>query len=84
MPGRKKKRWEDRTAAERVGTVVLGTIEVLLAGMAVWDLTHRPASQVRGPKWRWGLVICVNIFGPLSYFRWGRVHPPELSETSAN
>lgn len=53
--------------------MVLGTIEVALALAAWWDLARRPAGQVRGPKWRWAIAIAVNVFGPLAYFRWGRV-----------
>jgi len=28
------------------------------------------------PIVRWRLVSLINVFGPLAYFRWGRVHRP--------
>lgn len=57
------------------------TVQLALASAAWVDLARRPASEVRGPKWRWALVIGVNFAGPLSYFRWGRVRsvPPGAS-----
>jgi hypothetical protein len=38
------------------------------------DLRHRPASQVRGPKWLWASSMIVNSAGliPISYFVFGR------------
>ncbi|HYA44102.1 MAG TPA: PLD nuclease N-terminal domain-containing protein, partial [Acidimicrobiales bacterium] len=72
---KRKVRWGDLPAWQRAGMVVLGAVEVSLAGAAWADLIRRPSSQVRGPKWRWALVIGVNIFGPLSYFCWGRIQP---------
>jgi hypothetical protein len=42
---------------------------------ALIDLKRRPASQIRGPKWMWAVVVViVNSFGavPLSYFAFGR------------
>jgi Phospholipase_D-nuclease N-terminal len=56
--------------------VVTTTIQLGLAAAAWTDLARRPAVQVRGPKWRWALVIAVNYAGPLAYFRWGRARPP--------
>jgi hypothetical protein len=39
--------------------------------VALWDLSHQPAT--RGPKWVWVLVIVlVNIIGPILYFVVGR------------
>ncbi len=45
---------------------------------ALIDITRRPASQIRGPKWLWAtVVVIVNSFGavPLSYFAFGRRQP---------
>ena len=44
----------------------------MLAAAAWWDLARRPATQVRGPKWMWALVIGVNFVGPVLYFARGR------------
>ncbi len=49
--------------------------QLLLAAAAWADLAHRPAEQVRGPKWRWALVIAVNWVGPIGYFLRGRRRP---------
>jgi Phospholipase_D-nuclease N-terminal len=49
--------------------------ESCLKVAALIDLKRRPASQVRGPKWLWAVVVViVNSFGavPLSYFAFGR------------
>lgn len=53
--------------------MALGALEVGLAVAAWTDLARRPPAEVRGPKWCYALLICVNVIGPLSYFRWGRI-----------
>ena len=45
-----------------------GVVQLALAFLAFWDLTHRPADQVRGPKPAWIPVILINWIGPLAYF----------------
>ena len=47
---------------------IFGIVQFALAFLAFWDLAHRPAGQVRGPKPMWIPVILVNWFGPLAYF----------------
>jgi hypothetical protein len=32
---------------------------------------------VRGSKIGWRLISLINVFGPLAYFRWGRVPQTE-------
>ena len=71
----RKKSWRDLSARQRRLIVAGGAIEIGLAAAAWWDLAHRPASQVRGPKWCWGLVIAVNGVGPAAYFTVGRRRP---------
>ena len=42
---------------------------------ALIDITRRPASQIRGPKWAWiPAVSILNSAGiaPVAYFVWGR------------
>jgi hypothetical protein len=73
---RGRRRWSDLPPAQKAGVVVTTTIQFGLAAAAWTDLARRPAVQVRGPKWRWALVIAVNYAGPLAYFRWGRARPP--------
>jgi hypothetical protein len=76
MPQRPKPRWRDRSPASRCVLVVVALVQLALAGAAWTDLARRPAAEVRGPKWRWGLAVLVNFVGPLAYFRWGRIRPP--------
>jgi len=78
MHRNQRPRWSDMSAGRRATTVVMALVQVTLAAMAWRDLAHRPTEQVRGPKWRWALVIVVNFIGPLSYFRWGR-KPSDLA-----
>jgi hypothetical protein len=30
---------------------------------------------VNGSKRLWALIIAINFFGPIAYFRWGRRRP---------
>jgi len=75
MKNRGHQRWRDLSPEQKAGAAVTAAIQFGLAAAAWADLAHRPASQIRGPKWRWALVIAVNYVGPLAYFRWGRAHP---------
>jgi hypothetical protein len=53
--------------------------EGILKTAALIDIKRRPASQIRGSKWIWALVVLlVNSFGgaPLVYFAFGRRRPP--------
>ncbi|MCJ0979600.1 PLDc N-terminal domain-containing protein [Rhodococcus sp. ARC_M12] len=60
----------------RRGIVVLGAIQVAMA-MAAWlDLARRSSGQVAGSKRLWAAVICVNFFGPITYFVLGRRSDP--------
>jgi hypothetical protein len=56
------------------GAVVDGFLKIA----ALADLRRRPAGQVRGRKWVWGIVLTLaNSAGiiPLTYFRFGRRSP---------
>jgi len=74
-------RWHESSPARRRAVAVLAVVELTLAAAAWGDLAHRPASQVRGPKWFWGLIIAVNFVGPLAYFTWGRLRDVALEPT---
>ena len=52
-----------------VGLIGLG--QAVFAFLAFWDLAHRKADDVRGPKPAWIPVILVNWIGPASYFLFG-------------
>jgi hypothetical protein len=66
------KRWEDLSSAQKRGIIILGTLQVLLAAVAFWDLSRRPADQIKGSKSLWIGLIMVNWVGPLAYFIVGR------------
>lgn len=75
------KRWSDLSERTRKLIVIGAVAEAVLKTAALADLHRRPASQVRGPKWMWAVVIVVvNSLGgaPLAYFALGRrrLDPP--------
>ena len=50
---------------------LLGLVQLAFAFLAFWDLAHREADEVRGPKPIWIPAILVNWIGPASYFLFG-------------
>ena len=67
-----KKRWEDLSGGQKVGLVVLATVQVGLLAAALWDLAHRSADEVRGDRRIWVGLVFINWIGPLAYFTIGR------------
>jgi hypothetical protein len=65
--------WRRMNRWQRTGLVAAATVQLGLATLAGADLARQRPEQVRGPKWRWAILIGVNYVGPLAYFRWGRV-----------
>ena len=59
---------KDLAPGRQVVSGLFGLVQLALAFLAFWDLTHRPATQVRGPKPAWIPVILINWIGPLAYF----------------
>ncbi|MFE1644768.1 PLDc N-terminal domain-containing protein [Microbacterium sp. P01] len=55
----------------RIWLFLVGTLQLAFAFLAFWDLAHRPARDIRGPKPVWIPVILVNWIGPLAYFAFG-------------
>jgi hypothetical protein len=68
------KRWSDLSKTQRRILIAAAAAEAVLKAAMLIDLRHRPASQVRGPKWLWASTALVNTAGiaPLSYFIVGR------------
>jgi hypothetical protein len=62
------------TPPELAGTVILGLIQFAFAALAAWDLAHRPADDVRGPKPAWTAALFINWLGPAAYFLFGIRH----------
>ncbi|MGA2828309.1 MAG: PLD nuclease N-terminal domain-containing protein [Streptosporangiaceae bacterium] len=70
-----RRQWSDFSPRSRRLIMAAATAEAGLKAAALIDIKRRPASQIRGPKWLWAVVvILVNSAGgaPLSYFLFGR------------
>lgn len=65
-------RWSDLSGRQQAAVLTLASVQLSLAATAWADLATRPADEVNGSKRRWALLIAINWFGPLAYFRWGR------------
>jgi hypothetical protein len=70
-----RRRWSELSSREQTVVLTLASVQLSLAATAWADLATRPAASVNGSKARWALIIAINFFGPLAYFRWGR-RPP--------
>lgn len=62
---------ELRSPVLRGGLALVGVVQVVFAFLAFWDLAHRGADEVKGPKPAWIPVILVNWIGPAVYFLFG-------------
>lgn len=58
-------------AGGRAALGIIGLVQAAFAFVAFWDLAHRDAAEVRGPKPLWIPAILVNWVGPASYFLFG-------------
>jgi hypothetical protein len=73
-----KKQWSDLSGRTRRLIIVGAVGEGILKVAALIDMKRRPASQIRGPKWVWAvLMTVVGSAGilPVSYFLVGRKQP---------
>jgi phospholipase D-like protein len=57
---------------QRIGTLVVAPLEIILTVTAAVDLARRPSSRIRGPKALWWLSIFIQPVGPIAYLKWGR------------
>src|SRR5437764_1426691 len=62
-----KREWKNVTPHQKGRIAIIGLIELVLTSIALWDLSHRPATQVKGKKWVWAIVSCVQPFGAVIY-----------------
>ena len=67
------KNWNDLKPIQKVGVIVMATLQLLLLGAALFDLSRRPKEEVRGDKRMWIAISFVNFVGPISYFLFGRM-----------
>jgi len=67
-----KKQWKDLSSKRRARIVAQVAIQLTLSAVALWDLRHRPAEQVKGSKRLWTLLTFVQPIGPIAYLLFGR------------
>lgn len=73
-----RRQWGDLPPRTRQLIIAAAAFEAPLKVAALIDL-KRLASQIRGPKWLWAVVVVlVNSVGgvPISYFLFGRRRQP--------
>jgi hypothetical protein len=73
------KKWSDLSQRNQRLLIAGAVAETILKAAALVDLSRRPASEIRGPKWAWiPAVTVINSFGcaPLAYFAFGRRTEP--------
>lgn len=68
-----KTRFRELPPPVRKLIIALGTLEVGLNLAAQLDIWRRSQEEIRGSKLRWRLISLINVFGPLAYFRRGRL-----------
>jgi len=70
--GRQPKKWSDFSTSQQALIILLGSLQISLFAVAVYDIFKRPADQLNRPKPFWFAVSLVNFVGPISYFLFGR------------
>lgn len=73
----RKRRWSDFSPPQKVAVVVLAAVELLVTGLAMRDLSNRPASEIRGPKLLWWPALLVQPLGSPLYLLFGRKRPAD-------
>lgn len=69
---RSPRRWEDLSSAQQRAVIVVGAITTIWQIAMLWDLSRRPAEQLRGSKRAWVLASFARPFGQIAYYAWGR------------
>ncbi|MBX7445763.1 MULTISPECIES: PLDc N-terminal domain-containing protein [unclassified Arthrobacter] len=69
---RKKKTWKEMSTSSKVGTILVGIVQVSLLVAAQRDISRRPAALINGPKAAWRAASFINFVGPMGYFIFGR------------
>jgi hypothetical protein len=71
--GKQKRKWSEMTESQKAIAVATVALQFVMATHAGRDLARRSNEEVRGPKWRWAIAIGANFFGPIAYYRRGRI-----------
>ncbi|MBS1847693.1 MAG: hypothetical protein JST73_05395 [Actinobacteria bacterium] len=72
MAEHRKKKWSELSPAGKFGVVGALAAHVVLVGLAHRDLSHRPADEIRGPKWVWRMATAANSTMVGAYFLFAR------------
>lgn len=64
--------WSELDESQRRWLIALACFELIVTPKVLWDLAHRSAAEVRGPKAAWVLACAVQPFGPVAYLVVGR------------
>lgn len=67
-----RQQWKDIPRRQRRRIGIMSLVEMVLTGIALWDLAHRPETEINGKKKVWALVSFVQPVGPISYLLFGR------------
>jgi hypothetical protein len=73
-----RRQWNDLSPRSRRLLMTAAVADGILKVAALIDIKHRPASQIRGPRWLWAAVVTVVSSAgvvPISYFVFGRRQP---------
>lgn len=79
--GKHKKKWSELSGPAKVGSVVIGVIQVSLMIAALVDIYRRPAEEINGSKAMWTGLAFINTVGPIAYFVKGRKHLPAVEDS---
>jgi hypothetical protein len=72
MEKMQQRQWKNLSAGGRRRLIITGLVQLTLTSLALWDLAHRPASQIKGSKRLWVVLAFVQPVGPLAYLLFGR------------
>lgn len=76
-----KKQWSELSGPAKVGSVVMGLIQVGLLVAALVDIYRRPAEEINGSKAMWTGIAFINYVGPIAYFIKGRKQLPAVEDS---
>lgn len=70
-----KKTWKELSPMAKFGTITAALVQISLLVTAQWDISRRPAEEIRGSKAMWRAATLINFVGPGSYFTFGVKRP---------
>jgi hypothetical protein len=71
-----KKPWKDLAIWQKIAVLILGAVQFMLLGAALWDLRQRQPQEINGSKQIWTVISFINFIGPVSYFLFGIKRQP--------